>query len=187
MASPGFTIKNNDTPGIYTAPGGDKTQAIWFQADIDALIAGLAGYYVLDGCAGTPPGGMVTRWAAGTIVVGDGAPLAVTQADVTHDAADATLPRRDLVWRDELSVGLTTGVPASNPDTPAFPAGKVALGWVLIRPAVSAIAASDIDDRRVIRDSPPVRAVGSGVSPDRTLELQVYDGGEWRTVAAISY
>lgn len=183
-----FSIRNNDEPGLYTAPGGDKTQAIWFQADVDALVAGLAGYYVLDGCAGSADGGMVTRWAAGTIVVGDLTPVTVSEDTVTHDPADATNPRRDLVWLDaDGLIGVTTGTPDTNPGTPALPAGKVSLGWVLIRETVTAIEATDLDDRRVLRDSPTIRKVATGTSPDRTVEMQVYDGGEWRTFAAFGY
>lgn len=145
-----FTIPNReDAP--YPNP-----QAIWMQADIEALRRGLEGTNVLDGCAVTEdsPAGMTVTVAAGNVRV-EGTEAAVAGGDVVIGAAHATQTRIDLIVADDagaLSAVAGTGVVVSltsGPKAPDLPATRCLLAMVTVPPTVTAIVDDMIVDKRV--------------------------------------
>src|SRR3990172_10770912 len=127
-------------------------QSIWMQTDIDAVIAGFNGTYVVSGgtvtAQSTPD--MTVAVAAGTVAVG-GVIAALCAGNVTISAADATNSRVDLIWSDETGTrGITAGTAAANPKAPALPASKVLLAMVYVPTNDTDIDADQITDKRVI-------------------------------------
>lgn len=137
-----FTIPNKGD-GLADA------QSILFRQHIEALVAGLEGTGITDGCAVTPSAGMVIDVAAGGVVR---ARVAATTMGAAPSlaAADATLARFDLVVIAADNVAtIRAGTADASPQPPAFVAGDVALALVYVPPAATAIAAGNIVDMRV--------------------------------------
>jgi len=127
-------------------------QSIWMQTDIDAIIAGFNGTYVVSGCLVTAQGtpDMTVHVAAGTGAVG-GTIATVNAGDVTVGAADGSNPRVDLIRADNTgTLGITAGTAAANPKAPALPANNVLLAMVLVPAGVTSILSTYITDKRVI-------------------------------------
>lgn len=73
--------------------------------------------------------------------------VAATQQ--TMSAADATNPRRDLVYVDQAgAIGTVTGTPAASPVLPTLAADRLALAEVYVAASATVLAASDIEDLR---------------------------------------
>jgi len=141
-----LTILDNDE--VLAA----NPQSIWMQTDVDTIIAGFNGTYVVSGGAVTAQGtpDMTVAVATGTVAVA-GAIATLGAGNVTIDAADATNPRVDLIWSDETGTrGITVGTAAANPKAPALPASKVLLAMVYVPANDTDIDADQITDKRVI-------------------------------------
>jgi hypothetical protein len=141
-----FKIQSRDTAQV------PALQSVWFEPDIDILVAGLGGVGVLTGCAVTAQGSpnMTLAVAAGSIRIASGATVAVAGGNVTIGAADATNPRIDLVSVSDAGVKtVTAGTAAASPKPPAVPSGHVALAMVAVEATDTAIENAEITDKRV--------------------------------------
>jgi hypothetical protein len=144
----------------FTIPGASGaylSQRAPGKTDFDILAAGYARTGVRTGCAVTAQAtpNMTTAVAGGTIEVA-GAVVLVTGGNVTHVAADATNPRRDLVVVNGSGVkSVVAGVAAVAPVLPALPAASVALAAVEVPATATAVTAPMITDKRVVLKAPP--------------------------------
>uniref|UniRef100_UPI00258C328C hypothetical protein n=1 Tax=Acidiphilium sp. TaxID=527 RepID=UPI00258C328C len=141
-------------------------QSLLFRQHIDVLVAGVEGTGITSGCAVAPSSGMVISVAAGGVVRA-GVAAATAAATPTVGAADATLPRFDIVViADGNSAAIRAGTAAANPQPPTLTAGDVALAMVYVPPAATAMAAGNIVDMRV--DVPSIQG-GVALSGDATI------------------
>ncbi|HEX9704448.1 MAG TPA: hypothetical protein VGA20_04325 [Gemmatimonadales bacterium] len=123
----------------------------------------------------------ITDVLAGTVVI-DGVELdtTATASSVTLDAADATSPRRDLIWVDASGTfGKTTGTAVAedtvydvddedtyvvvSPQLPDLNADEIALAEVYVGAGVTSVSDSDITDKRQITTH---RVVARGVKAE---------------------
>lgn len=130
--------------------GDNSLQSILFQEDIDILVAGMSGIdCVLSGGAITG-GADMTPAVAKCAVLSNRVMFAVAAADVTISAADGTNPRIDLiVVNSSGALAVRTGTAAASPKPPARSANDVVLGMVYVPANDTAIATSQIIDKRV--------------------------------------
>lgn len=129
--------------------------------ELNRLAAAVDGSYLFPNAAGgavTASAGLTVAVAAitGSLVTINSVGQSTNYAGgtVTAGAASGTLTRIDTVYYDgtaTVAIAPGTGVLASTtvfPVPPTLTAGQIALGSLWIGPGATAIAASDIDDRR---------------------------------------
>lgn len=141
----GFTIPDK-------GEGDNDVQSILFQEDLEILVAGLSGIdCVLSGLAVTGGADMTPAVAKGS-VLSNSVMFAVAAADVTITTADATNPRIDLiVVNSSGALAVRAGTAAAAPKPPARTANDVVIASVYVPANDTAIATSQIKDRRVTR------------------------------------
>lgn len=130
--------------------GDSNLQSILFQEDLDILVAGLSGAdCVLSGLAVTGGADMTPAVAKGA-VLSNRTLFAVAAADVTITTADATNPRIDLIVVTSAgALAVRAGTPAASPKPPARTANDVVIASVYVPANDTAIATTQIIDRRV--------------------------------------
>lgn len=135
--------------------GDNDIQSILFQEDLEILVAGIAGIDgVLSGLAVTGGADMTPAVAKGA-VLSNRVMFAVAAADVTIGTADATNPRIDLiVVNSSGALAVRAGTAAAAPKPPARTANDVVIAQVYVPANDTAIATSQIIDRRVFFSSP---------------------------------
>jgi hypothetical protein len=144
------------SPDEANAPS-SGAQASLYQADIDALVAGISGNGVVYGCAVTAQGSPnnTVAVAAGAVLL-NGLVVAITAANVTMPTADATNPMWVLISVNASgTLTATAGTPAaitasSAPLLPAIPANHVTLAAVLWPASDTTVASTQITDKRVM-------------------------------------
>ena len=140
----------------YTIPdkgeGDNDIQSRFFQEDIEILVAGISGLdCVLSGLAVTGGADMTPAVAKGS-VLSNGVMFAVAAADVTVSAADATNPRIDLiVVNSSGALAVRAGTAAADPKPPSRSANDVVIASVYVPANDTAIATTQIKDRRMLR------------------------------------
>lgn len=145
----------------FTVPdageGDDDVQSVLFQEDLDILVAGISGVdCVLSGCAVTGGADMTPAVAKGA-VLSNGVLFAVAAGDVTIGAADGTNPRIDLIVVDSTGAkAVRAGTAAAAPKPPARSANDVVLAAVYVPASDTAIASTQIIDKRVVRSQGPI-------------------------------
>jgi hypothetical protein len=143
----------------FTVPdqgeGDNDIQSILFQEDLDILVAGLAGIdCVLSGLAVTGGADMTPAVAKGA-VLSNRTMFAVAAADVTVGAADATNPRIDLIVVNSAgALEVRAGTAASAPRPPVRTANDVVIAFVYVPANDTAIATTQIIDKRVFPGRP---------------------------------
>jgi len=132
--------------------GDNDIQSILFQEDLEILVAGLSGAdCVLSGLDVTGGADMTPAVAKGAVLT-NGILKAVAAADVTITTADATNPRIDLiVVNSSGSLAVRAGTAAAAPKPPARSANDVVIASVYVPANDTAIATSQIKDRRILR------------------------------------
>lgn len=138
-------------PNESAAPA-DGAQATLYQADVDAIVAGVGGDGVLYGCAVTAQGSPdnTVAVAAGAALVGN-AYAAVAAGNVTMPSADGTHPMWVLISVSSAGTKTATaGTAAAAPLLPAIPANHVALAAVWWPASDTTVASSQITDKRAI-------------------------------------
>lgn len=135
--------------------GDNDIQSILFQEDLEVLVAGLSGLdCVLSGLAVTGGADMTPAVAKGS-VLSNGVMFAVAAADVTIGAADGTNPRIDLiVVNSSGALAVRAGTAAAAPKPPARTANDVVIASVYVPANDTAIATTQIKDRRVFPQYP---------------------------------
>lgn len=143
----------------YTIPdkgeGDNDIQSILFQEDLEVLVAGISGVdCVLSGLAVTGGADMTPAVAKGAVLT-NRVMKAVAAADVTISAADGTNPRIDyIVVNSSGALAVRAGTPAAAPKPPARTANDVVIASVYVPANDTAIATSQIYDRRVMPSFP---------------------------------
>jgi hypothetical protein len=156
----------------FTVPddgeGDSYLQSALFQEDLDILVAGISGLdCVLSGLAVTGGADMTPAVAKGA-VLSNGTLFAVAAADVTIAAAHATLPRLDLIVVDSAgALAVRAGTAAAQPKPTARSANDVVLAMVYVPATDTAIASSQIVDKRVLRAQGPI-VVYKTTAPETT-------------------
>lgn len=137
--------------------GDNDIQSILFQEYLDVLVAGIQGIdCVLSGLVVTGGADMTPAVAKGA-VLSNGAMFAITAADVTIAAADATNPRIDfIVVNSAGALAVRAGTAAAAPKPPARSANDVVIAAVYVPANDTAIATSQITDMRVLRTRGPI-------------------------------
>ncbi len=137
--------------------GDNDLQSILFQEDLEVLVAGIAGIdCVLSGLDVTGGADMTPAVAKGA-VLSNRAMFAVAAADVTIGTADATNPRIDLiVVNSSGALAVRAGTAAAAPKPPARTANDVVIASVYVPANDTAIATTQIKDRRVTPQFPIV-------------------------------
>lgn len=156
-----FTVPNA-ADAIEYPPG----SGIYPQAQLDAvdwqILGNAAGGSngISSGCAvtqHTSPAQSVDV-ASGTVVVAN-AEAVVTSGTVSATAANATLPRFDLVVVNASGTkSIVAGTAASTPVFPAIPASSLVLAALFRRPGDNIITTDEIVDKRVTVAAPLVFA-----------------------------
>ena len=139
-----FTIPNQ-------AAAAYARQAGWYQADIDSLVAALAGYGVISGlgCSAQASPDMTVAVAAGQARVQGYFPY-FTAANATISAASSSNPRIDLISIGyNGAVTVTAGTAAAAPVCPALPANNIPLAQVYVQTGATSIGSNAITDKRV--------------------------------------
>lgn len=146
----GFTIPDK-------GEGSNDRQSLLFQEDLDIVVAGITGVdCVLSGLAVTGGADMTPAVAKGA-VLSNRTMFAVAAADVTISAADATNPRIDLiVVNSSGALAVRTGTPAANPKPAARSANDVVIAMVDVPANDTAIATTQITDKRMFPQLPSV-------------------------------
>jgi hypothetical protein len=138
----------------FTVPdqgeGDNDIQSILFQEDLEILHAGLSAVdCVLSGLAVTGGADMTPAVAKGA-VLSNKVMFAVAAADVTISAAHATNPRLDLIVVNSAgALAVRTGTAAAAPKPPARTANDVVIAMVYVPATDTAIATTQIIDKRV--------------------------------------
>ena len=135
--------------------GDNDIQSILFQEDLEVLVAGISGVdCVLSGLVVTGGVDMTPAVAKGG-VLSNGTLFAVAAADVTITAADATNPRLDLIVVNNAgALAVRAGTPAVAPKPPARSTNDVVIAQVYVPATDTAIATTQIKDRRVFPPLP---------------------------------
>lgn len=186
-----LTIKNK--PDATTYP----IQAKAFQADIDAMVAGIGGRGIKNGCAVTAQGTPNNTVAVSSgYAVFDGL-VAVTSGNVTMPASDATNPMLvSIVVADTGTKSAVAGTPAANPLMPDLASDEALLATIIWPANATEVEADMIVDKRAIL--PPERAFcvkflatayyTSWVIPAAVTEFAPNSSGEnTREVADVTY
>jgi len=149
--------------------GDNDIQSILFQEDLEILVAGISGSdCVLSGLAVTGGADMTPAVAKGA-VLSNGVLFAVAAADVTIGTADATNPRIDLiVVNGSGALAVRAGTAAAAPKPPARTANDVVIASVYVPANDTAIATSQIFDRRVMRGGSAVTNIYSTTTAETT-------------------
>lgn len=157
-----FTKPNYDEVPINVA------QAIQYQTDWGALVAGINGDGVVSGCAVTAQGSPDNTVAVAAGVVKVGTVYApVSAGNVTMPAADATNPRWVVITADNTGAKTATaGTAAAAPLLPALPANSVLLAAIWWPANDTTVSTAQITDGRVVigSDPPMARPKRSGVT-----------------------
>jgi len=150
MAYAGFTIPDQ-------GEGDNDLQSVFFQEDLEILMAGLQGVdCVLSGLAMTGGTDMTPDVAKGAVLT-NGVLKAVAASTVTVTAADATNPRIDLVVVNSSgSLAVRAGTAAASPKPPARTANDVVIAQIYVPANDTSIGQTQIIDRRVFRTMGPV-------------------------------
>lgn len=135
--------------------GDNDVQSILWQEDLEVLLAGISGVdCVLSGLAVTGGADMTPAVAKGA-VLSNRIMYAVAAADVTVTAADATNPRIDLIVVTSAgALAVRAGTAGANPKPPARTANDVVIASVYVPATDTAIATTQITDRRVTPSFP---------------------------------
>jgi hypothetical protein len=135
--------------------GDNDIQSILFQEDLEVLVAGIAGEdCVLSGLVVTGGADMTPAVAKGA-VLSNRVMFAVAAADVTITAADGTNPRIDLIVVTSAgALAVRAGTAAAAPKPPARTANDVVIAQVYVPASDTAIATTQIKDRRVFPQYP---------------------------------
>lgn len=139
-------------------------QAKVYEADLDALVMGIAGDGVVSGCDVTAQGSpnMTLAVASGVIQI-SAARVTVSAGNVTVTTADATNPRLDLVVVNNAGTkSVVAGTAAATPIAPELPADSVLLARVQVPAAVTAITAAMLSPRIVSTARIGARANSAG-------------------------
>lgn len=130
--------------------GDNDIQSIMFQEDLEVLVAGISGVdCVLSGLAVTGGADMTPAVAKGAVLT-NRLMKAVAAADVTIGTADATNPRIDLIVVTSAgALAVRAGTAAAAPKPPARTANDVVIASVYVPANDTAIATTQIKDRRV--------------------------------------
>jgi len=134
---------------VLDISAGEKVRS----SDIDSLIAGI-------GRDGTVTGMTVTQRGAGanmSVDVASGSYVAnntgVTKSATTNvviTAADPSNPRIDIIVGDSAgAITAVAGTPASSPNPPQVPSGKVRFAFVNVAAATTSIVNANIQDARI--------------------------------------
>lgn len=172
---------------MFTIPdkgeGVDFDQSIWFQEYIDVLATGIARQdCVVSGCAVSTSANLQVSVAAG-VVRSNNERLTVSSATPTHDAADGTHPRFDLVVVNSAgSVAIRKGTAASNPVPPARTANDVVLAVVYIPSGLTTLLSGHIVDLRVLNISAADASVQTVGYPAGALKPRVTNGSTAATI-----
>ena len=164
-----FTIPNE-------AAAAFPAQAGLYSADLDILSVAPAGTGVVSGCAVTAQGtpNMTVAVASG-VVRSLRRQWAVTGANATITANANANPRFDLVVITSAgAIAVRAGTAAAAPLLPALTVGDVALAAVYVEANDTAIAANQINDRRmgVVNVGPWIDAIYDfGVPTDGTTDI----------------
>lgn len=152
--------------------------------DFEILLLGYQRTGVISGCAVTEssPAAQTVDVALGVVsLVGSQITVSV-QADVAVSAADGTNPRIDLITVNLAgTVVVTAGTAAAQPVMPAIPATSIPLAILFIAASDNVHANNQINDKRVLLDSPPelhIRyvddangsATNDGLTPDSAFD-----------------
>jgi hypothetical protein len=122
----------------------------------------------------------MTLAVAKAAVLSGGSLLAVPAGNVTITAADANLPRIDLVVVNSAgSKVVRAGTPSRRPAVPSLSAGDVSLAVVYVARGATSIAGSSLTDVRVVQTTGPV-TVGK-----RTTALAFNNTNAAQTYASI--
>lgn len=124
--------------------------------EMNRLADALAGKYMFPESAGgavTTSAGLTVAVAAitGNSVTINGTVVATAYAGgtVAASAADATNPRRDLIYYDTSgAVGITAGTPAATPFVPTLTSTQIAVAELYVAANAVTINSGDIYDRR---------------------------------------
>jgi hypothetical protein len=164
-----FTIPNRGA-------GDNDVQSVVFSVDLDILQAGISGIdCVLSGCAITGGADMTPAVAKGA-VLSNGTLFAVAAADVTITTADGTNPRIDLiVVNSSGALAVRAGTAAASPVPPSRTANDVVLGMVWVPASDTAIATTQIIDKRVFRTQGPIRIAKSTTNVTFTNSTSVQE------------
>jgi len=144
---------------VFTLPdkgeGANDIQSILWQEELEILVAGLSGIdCVLSGLAVTGGADMTPAVAKGS-VLSNRVMFAVAAADVTVTTADATNPRLDLIVVTSAgALAVRAGTPAAAPKPPARTANDVVIAIVYVPANDTAIATTQIIDKRVTPNFP---------------------------------
>lgn len=137
-----------------------NNQRLLTSQEIERLAAAIDGTYVFPSTAGgavTANSGLTLNVAAitGSTVTIAGAVISTAYAGgtVTHDAADATNPRRDYIYYNTSgSVGIKKGTAAAKPVLPDLASTEIAVAEIYIAANDTTISgASEIIDKRQSR------------------------------------
>ena len=185
-----------DIPNVADAASRD--QAGPDSVDLNIISAGIAGDGVISGISVTEdsPASLTVDYAAGTFIIGDSL-VTIGSGSVTATAADATLPRFDLVVVNGAgTVSIVAGTAlAQNRVFPAIPATSIALAALDIQAGATTIPTARIIDKRAIVKAPVLRdgttpltanwAVGgfdiTGIGLVSVQNMELPEGGEIRS------
>lgn len=134
--------------------GAANRQSIFFQEDLEVLVAGITREaLVLFGAAVTPSSGLTLAVSKGA-VVSQGVMRAYAGGTIAVGTADGTNPRIDYVAINASgTLVVRAGTPAASPFPPTRTAGDVVLAAVYVAAGDTTIGSSEIVDRRVLQDS----------------------------------
>lgn len=140
---------------MFTIPdkteGAPNFQSVWYEEYLDALVASMLPEPdgVLSGCDVTGGADMTPAVAKGAVLSG-GVLRAVAAGTVTIAAADAALPRIDLIVANSSGAkAVRQGTPALKPRPPARSANDVLLRAVYVAAGATAVATGDTNDLRM--------------------------------------
>jgi hypothetical protein len=146
---------------VFTIPdkgeGDSNIQSQFFQEDLEVLVEGLNGLNcVLSGCAVTGGADMTPEVAKGA-VLSNGTLYPIAAGTVTIGTADSSNPRIDLVVVNSSgALAVRAGTAAAAPKPPARSTNDVVLASVYVPAGDTAIATSQISDRRVMVTQGPI-------------------------------
>lgn len=124
-----------------------RSQSKLDSGDVQVLEDAIAGTAIITGCTVTAGTGLQTVVAAGAYRIRSTEPAQVvaTATNVSHDAADPTNPRVDLVVGDNAeSISAVKGVASSNPLFPTIPADSIVFAVVTIPVDLTQVLAGHI-------------------------------------------
>ncbi len=146
-------------------PGPSNLDPILIQHRLDVLKIGVNDF-VLTGCAVTPQGSpdMTVAVAKGS-VMSLGVLRAVSAGNVAIAAANAALPRLDLVAISSAGAKVVRqGTPSTSPKVTGYQSGDVPLAIVYVPATASSITADKMLDVRIIQTMGPI-TVGKITTP----------------------